>query len=89
MDATRPEMWPRIYGGKRMGSEFQPEELVNKSDQLRDVSIIAGRNISGLLGIAELIEETGQPRKAEAIRVMTLQLDELVGELGSMVSDPG
>ncbi len=72
-----------------MSSDFQPEELVNKNDQLRDVSIIAGRNISGLLGIAEWIEETGQPRKAEAVRVMALQLDELVGELGTMALEPG
>ena len=68
-----------------MGSEFLPEELVNKNDQLRDFSIIAGRNVRGLLGIAEWIEESGHPRKAEAVRVMAYQLDEVVGELGSMM----
>ncbi len=68
-----------------MRSEFMPEELVNKNDQLRDITIIAGRNIRGLLGIAEWIEEAGNPRKAEVVRVMALQLDELVGEIGSMM----
>jgi hypothetical protein len=71
-----------------MGSKFLPEELVNMEDQLRDISIIAGRNVRGLLGIAEWIEETGHPRKAEAVRVMAHQLDEVVGELGTMIVAP-
>ena len=71
-----------------MGSEFLPEELMNKNDQLRDISIIAGRNVRGLLGIAEWIEESGHPRKAEAVRVMAHQLDEVVGELGTLVTVP-
>ena len=72
-----------------MGSKFIPKELVNKNDQLRDISVIAGRNISGLLGIAEWIEEAGQPRKADAVRVMAYQLDEAVGEIGAMVLETG
>jgi hypothetical protein len=43
------------------------------------------RNVRGLLGIAEWIEESGHPRKAEAVRVMAHQLDEVVGELSEMV----
>jgi hypothetical protein len=66
---------------------FLPDELVNRDEQLRDMSIIAGRNVRGLLGIAEWIEETGHPRKAEAVRVMAHQLDEVVGELGSLVEE--
>ena len=68
-------------------SEVKLEELVDKNNQLRDVSIIAGRNVRGLLGSAEWIEETGHPRKAEAVRVMAHQLDEVVGELGVMVTE--
>ncbi len=68
-------------------SEVKLEELLDKNNQLRDVSIIAGRNVRGLLGIAEWIEETGHPRKAEAVRVMAHQLDEVVGELGVMVTE--
>jgi len=63
------------------------DELLNKNDLLRDISTIAGRNVRGLLGIAEWIEETGHPRKAEAVRVMAHQLDEVVGELGGLVSE--
>lgn len=69
-----------------MGSDVLLKDLLNKKDQLRDISIIAGRNVRGLLGIAEWIEETGHPRKAEAVRVMAHQLDEVVGELGTMVT---
>ncbi len=72
-----------------MSSKFKPEGLVNKNDQLRDISIIAGRNIKGLLGIAEWIEEAGQPRKADAVRVMAYQLDEVAGEIGAMVAEHG
>lgn len=46
-----------------MDSKISLEELVNKNDLLRDISIIAGRNVLGLLGIAEWIEETGHPPK--------------------------
>jgi len=69
-----------------MDSKVNLQELVNKNDLLRDISIIAGRNVLGLLGIAEWIEETGHPRKAEAVRVMAHQLDEVVGELGTLVT---
>jgi hypothetical protein len=41
---------------------------------------IAQRSISGLMGIADWMEETGHPRKANALRVHILQLDEIVGE---------
>ncbi|MCP4198513.1 MAG: hypothetical protein GY762_15300 [Proteobacteria bacterium] len=34
--------------------------------------------------IVEWIEETEHPRKAEAMRVMAHQLDEVVGELGTL-----
>ncbi len=71
-----------------MESGTELDELISKNDQLRDISIIAGRNISGLLGIAEWIEETGHPRKAEAVRVMAHQLDEVVGELGAIAAVP-
>jgi hypothetical protein len=66
-----------------------PDEFVDRHEQLRDISIIAGRNVRGLLGIAEWIEESGHPRKAEAVRVMAHQLDEVVGELGTLVEDSG
>lgn len=41
----------------------------------------------GLMGIAEWIEETGHPRKAETVRVIAHQLDEVVGELGSLAAE--
>ena len=70
-----------------MDADNSFKELISKDDLLRDLSIIAGRNVRGLLGIAEWIEETGHPRKAEAVRVMAHQLDEVVGELGSMLTE--
>jgi hypothetical protein len=44
---------------------------------------LAQRNISGLLGIADWMEESGQPRKANALRTHAQQLDELLGEWAS------
>lgn len=41
---------------------------------------LARRSISGLMGIADWMEESGHPRKANAVRIHVLQLDELVGE---------
>ena len=70
-----------------MASENQLDEIMNMGKQLRDMSTIAGRNVRGLLGIAEWIEESGHPRKAEAVRVMAHQLDEVVGELSGLVED--
>ena len=58
---------------------------MTKEDQVQDISTDAGRNLQSLLGIAKWIEETGHPRKADAVRVMAYQLDEVVGELGSLV----
>ncbi len=71
-----------------MESGTELDELISKNDQLRDISIIAGRNVSALLGIAEWIEESGHPHKAEAVRVMAHQLDEVVGELGAIAVVP-
>ena len=68
-----------------MMTEILIEGIATKEDQVRDISTIAGRNVQALLGIAEWIEETGHPRKADAVRVMAYQLDEAVGELGSLV----
>ncbi len=70
-----------------MSKKNQYKQLNDKEEQARHLSVMAGRSVSGLLGIAEWIEETGHPRKAEAVRVMAFQLDEMVGELGSLATE--
>ncbi len=71
-----------------MESGTELDELISKNDQLRDISIIAGRNISGLLGIAEWIEEPGHRREGGAGRAPAHQLEEVGGGLGAIAVVP-
>lgn len=68
-----------------MNAKINMEMLLNNHDLLRDISTIAGRNVVGLLGIAEWMEESGSPRKAETVRVIAHQLGEVMGELGTLL----
>jgi hypothetical protein len=47
---------------------------------------IANRCTSGLMGIADWMEETGQQRKANALRALVIQLDSVVGELAEQAA---
>ena len=57
---------------------------MNQQNYRKNLCEIAARVIQGVLGVADCIEQTGQPNKAETLRVMALRLDEVVGELVSL-----
>ena len=53
--------------------------------EVEQLAQCTGVAISGLLGLADLMEQGGERRTADAVRVLTLELDQQVGNLLTLV----
>lgn len=52
--------------------------------ELHDASQGIDRALSGLLGVADLMERAGEQRTASAMRIMVFEIEEHVGTLYAM-----